>query len=205
MKKVLCFGDSNTYGFNPENGGRYSKNERWSGVLSAMLGKEWTIIEAGCNNRTAFSDSPEGLEKTGYKSLINYLDKDITHVVLAIGINDLQKIYNPTLEEFYVGIKKLVNIVRENTDNTKIILCSPSVINEDILNSWFVSLFDECAIEKSLKLSEIYQRVSLECDCLFLDLNKIVTVSQIDGLHYSVDAHKQIAETLSGTLTSSYY
>ena len=37
MKKILCYGDSNTYGFIPETGARYSEHERWSGILKELL------------------------------------------------------------------------------------------------------------------------------------------------------------------------
>ncbi len=37
MKNILCFGDSNTYGYNPENGGRYDDASRWTGILQDIL------------------------------------------------------------------------------------------------------------------------------------------------------------------------
>ena len=49
MKKILCFGDSNVYGFNPQNGSRYKEFERWSSLIK---NNGYEIIEAGCNNRT---------------------------------------------------------------------------------------------------------------------------------------------------------
>ena len=60
MKKILCYGDSNTFGYNPETGGRYDKNTRWSGILSYLLKENYEIIEEGMNNRTAFFKNPEG-------------------------------------------------------------------------------------------------------------------------------------------------
>ncbi len=68
MKEILCFGDSNTFGFIPGSGQRYNKTERWSGILSGLLSENYRIIEAGCNNRTAFSPNPEGDLFTGTKS-----------------------------------------------------------------------------------------------------------------------------------------
>ena len=59
-KRILCFGDSNTYGFIPENGLRYDENTRWTGILKKISGDEFQIIEAGGNNRTGFTDSVDG-------------------------------------------------------------------------------------------------------------------------------------------------
>lgn len=52
MTTILCYGDSNTYGYNPVNGLRYPKGVRWTGVLQKMLGEEYEVIEEGCNGRT---------------------------------------------------------------------------------------------------------------------------------------------------------
>ena len=49
MTTILCYGDSNTYGYNPVNGLRYPKDVRWTGVLQKMLGEEYVVIEEGCN------------------------------------------------------------------------------------------------------------------------------------------------------------
>ena len=60
MTTILCYGDSNTYGYNPVNGLRYPKGVRWTGVLQKMLGEEYEVIEEGCNGRTTvFEDAKE--------------------------------------------------------------------------------------------------------------------------------------------------
>lgn len=107
MKRILCFGDSNTYGYNPHNGNRYDKNTRWTGVLQKLAGENYEIVEAGGNNRTAFSDNPDGIQFTGYKLLPEYLKENYETIILAIGINDLQIFYNPAIEEFENGIRFL--------------------------------------------------------------------------------------------------
>ena len=53
MKKVLCFGDSNTWGYNPSTKDRFPKEIRWTGILQGKLGSEDTkIIEEGLVGRT---------------------------------------------------------------------------------------------------------------------------------------------------------
>ena len=52
MTTILCYGDSNTYGYNPVNGLRYPKDVRWTGVLQKLLGEQYAVIEEGCNCRT---------------------------------------------------------------------------------------------------------------------------------------------------------
>ena len=196
MKKILCFGDSNTFGYNPNNGSRYNENSRWTGILKNLCKNNYEIIEAGCNNRTAFSNNPDGIQFTGYKVLPEYLKEIYDTIILAIGINDLQKFYNPTLEEFETGIENIIKKIRENNPNCDIIILSPSYITENILNSNFRFMFNETSIEKSKQITPIYEKIANEYNCKFLDLNKIVTTSKIDGLHYDIEEHKKISQSI---------
>lgn len=196
MKKILCFGDSNTYGYNPHSGNRYDKNTRWTGVLQKLAGSDYEIIEAGGNNRTAFSDNPNGIQFTGYILLPQYLKENYETIILAIGINDLQKFYNPSIKEFEKSIRYFVSITVEQAPESKLIMLSPSHIEENILNSNFRFLFDKTSIEKSKKITAIYEKIAGEYNCKLLDLNKIVKTSKIDGLHYEPEEHKKIAESV---------
>ena len=89
-KRILCFGDSNTYGYDPK-GGRYDEDTRWTMRLQTQLGPEYTVIEEGFNGRTCVYDDPiEG----GYKSGAAYLPPCLmSHapldvVILMLGTND---------------------------------------------------------------------------------------------------------------------
>ena len=54
MTTILCYGDSNTYGYNPVNGLRYPKDVRWTGVLQKLLGEQYAVIEEGCMEEQQF-------------------------------------------------------------------------------------------------------------------------------------------------------
>lgn len=198
MKKILCFGDSNTYGFIPQSGLRYDKNTRWTGILQSLCGSDFSIIEGGCNNRTAFVDNPAGAEQTGYKILPEYFTKDYFDiVVLAIGINDLQLFFKPTLKEFEQGIEKLIKITKDLSPNAKIILVCPSKLDlAGIKSGVFNYQFDEISVEKSYHLPQIYKKLAEKHACKLVDLNEIAKVSPLDGLHFSAESHKTIAENL---------
>ena len=196
MKKVLCFGDSNTYGFNPINGTRYAKSERWSGILQGLTKGDFQIVEAGCNNRTAFSENPAGKMMTGIKILPECLTDNFDIVIIAVGINDLQFSYDVKISDYEIGIERLINIVKEKLPSAKIILLSPSEISENILNSFFANLFDEKSIEKSKLLSSIYEKIANKYNCEILDLNKIATPSKTDGFHYEIEEHNKIANCI---------
>lgn len=194
MKKVLCFGDSNTYGYNPESGARYPSSIRWTGVLAELLGSGYKVIEAGANNRTCFTDSIDGTESTGYKILPKFLDSGLSSIIFAIGINDVQKFYRPTKEDIENGIEMFIDKAKSICPQSKIILASPSSMTEDILKGGFSVLFDKISVEKSELIRLIYEKTAKRKNCIFADLSKIATVSPLDGLHYSPDGHKKIAQ-----------
>lgn len=53
MKTVLCFGDSNTYGYDPADyfGYTYPQSKRWTSVAERILGSGYRVINEGLNGR----------------------------------------------------------------------------------------------------------------------------------------------------------
>ena len=49
MKTILCYGDSNTWGYNAETTGRYPPETRWPNVMARELGDGYTVIPEGLN------------------------------------------------------------------------------------------------------------------------------------------------------------
>ena len=196
MKKILCFGDSNTWGYIPNLGTRYDENTRWTLILQNLLGKNYKIVEAGCCNRTCFIDNPDGIEQTGYKILPKYLDNTFDVVIFALGINDIQKFFNPSLDDIKKGIENLINITKNMCPKAKIIVISPARLSNSIKSDYFKNQFDAISIEKSIHFPEIYKKTAEENNCLFFDWDKIVEVSTLDGLHFSKESHYKIAQKL---------
>ncbi len=66
MIRIVCFGDSNTWGFRPDQPfQRYADDVRWTGVLQRELGDSFTVIEEGLNGRTTIWDDPFGEYRNG--------------------------------------------------------------------------------------------------------------------------------------------
>lgn len=204
LKKILCFGDSNTYGYIPNNGARYDKNTRWTGVLSLLSHGKFEIIEDGCNNRTAFAANPAGKIFTGYEILPELLTDDFDAVVLAIGINDTQFLYNLSSIEIASGVEKLINIVKVKSPQAKILLVAPSILTDDVLNGNFACLFDRTSIEKSRQLPLLYKKIAEKQNIEFFDLNSVAKTSSLDGLHYAPEQHLKIAQVIFTILSELF-
>lgn len=137
MKKILCFGDSNTYGFNPKNGSRFNEKIRWAGQIKEKLKNKFEIIEQGQNNRCGFTENKESIELSGGIAIEKYLKLSPDIVILAIGINDLQKIYKNDEKTIYEGLKSLILKIK-SYGISNIILLTPSILKENILNNFLI-------------------------------------------------------------------
>ena len=105
MKKIVCYGDSNTFGFNPKNGSRFDENTRWTSVLQNISKTKYEVINEGMCNRTGFVDNPKGDLYSSQKHFPKLLEKsdNIDILILSVGTNDLQFQYNiefKTVEKF---------------------------------------------------------------------------------------------------------
>jgi len=196
MYTIFCFGDSNTFGFNPQTGGRYEKNSRWTGILSELLGNNYNVINHGKNNRTFFSKNPTDSEISGLKALPDRLKGKIDLIIVSLGANDTQIVYNNKEEDYINAINSICTIIREYSDTVKIILTAPPVLSESVLDSYFSSMFDKSSILKSELLPKIYKETAKKLRIQYVDFNEIAPVSNIDGLHYTKESHIKIAEKL---------
>ena len=203
MKTILCYGDSNTYGYDPATGRRYPADVRWTGVLRGLLGQDFSVIEEGCNGRTSvFLDPVEG-----WKRGIDYLrpclntHKPVDLVVLMLGTNDLKVFYHASLEDIVNGVAELIDIIHDFTAEkqdyrAKVLLVAPALIGEDIENSPFNSDFDRTAIERSKGFAMAFEDLADRKGCLYFDAAKVAKVSELDQLHLSKEAHGNLARGL---------
>ena len=207
QKAIVCYGDSNTYGFNPKNGMRYPQNVRWTGKLAEFLGDAYQIVEEGCNGRTTVFDDP--IE--GWKNGLTYVKpclnshKPVDIVILMLGSNDLKRTFGASAEDIANGAKRLVEEIYDFADHKqgfrpKVILVSPPVIGSAIFNSSFSYAFDETAIKRSEEFAKYYMQVAKSCDCTFVDAAQYVVSSDVDGLHLSEEAHEALAIALRETV-----
>lgn len=197
MKNILCYGDSNTFGFNPKDNSRYDENTRWTAVLQKNLGAEYKVINEGMPNRTGFVDNPEGILFSSQKHFPETLSKidSLYSLILAIGTNDLMFQYNITFDTVEKGLNNLIKIAKEKTNN--VIIIPPTILKENILNSFFGSMFDKTSITKSKEIGKIFKQIADKNACRYFDINEFAEPSDFDGLHYDEKTHKLIADRLA--------
>lgn len=196
-KKIICYGDSNTFGYNPKDSSRFDENNRWTAIMQKNLEKEYIVINEGVCDRTGFVDNPKGFLFSASKHFPKFIEKseEIDLLILWLGTNDLQFQYNINIEMIENGLINLIELAKTKAKN--IIIISPVVLNENVLKGYFNYQFDETSIIKSRKITEIYEKIAQVNNCSYFDINKYVKPSDLDGLHYDENSHKQIAINLT--------
>ena len=197
MIKILCYGDSNTWGYiSGSDHQRYGENERWTKILSKKLGDKFEIIEEGLNSRTLISnDERPGKEgKNGFQYLIPCLDTHdpIDLVIIMLGTNELKKVYKKSMEEigkiFEEYFVKVILNRRSQIVNKypKLLIIAPPIVNKECGEKY------EGAHEKSLKMNEIYKKIAQSNNCYFVD--NIGLKAGIDGIHLTKESHRLLSD-----------
>ncbi|MBQ6362356.1 MAG: SGNH/GDSL hydrolase family protein [Lachnospiraceae bacterium] len=203
--RILCFGDSLTWGYHPVRQDRMGEDERWTGVLQSLLGERYRIIEEGQNSRTIATDDPTEGEKNGLKYIIPCLEsqRPLDLMILMLGTNDTKKRYCYSacdiageMEQFLEKVQAYNHFHLEG--KLKILLVAPPAISSEAAGNTMTDSFDLARSEKIMKeLRELYQQLAETYGCDFFDASKVVHVSPVDGVHLDPEEGKKLAEALA--------
>jgi len=212
MKTILCYGDSNTWGYVPGSMNlekmevaRYPFDVRWTGRLQKILGNDYLIIEEGlCGRTTNIEAFPNvsGEIRSGktYLPPCLFSHAPLDLVIIMLGVNDLQPAYNRSAQEAALGIAELIQIIQSTSYGVtmqlppKILLIGyPLVDNRDDL---FFGIFNG-AFPKSKQFPSLCSEIAKRYGCEYLDMSPHIQMSAIDGLHFDEKAHEKFANLLA--------
>jgi lysophospholipase L1-like esterase len=203
MKMILCYGDSNTWGYDPETGERFPPDVRWTGVLDAELGDGYSVIEEGLNGRTTVRDDPVEEHKNGRDYLRPCLasHRPLDLIVVSLGVNDLKARFSASASDVADGAGVLVDIAQKsgagpNGQSPHVLLIAPPAVGQ------LTELADmfESAGTKSRDFPRHYRRVAEKCGCELLDASEVVASSDLDGIHLEEDEHRKLGEAVAARI-----
>jgi lysophospholipase L1-like esterase len=199
-KTVLCYGDSNTWGYSPVDGTRYARDVRWPGVLRNELGAGYLVIEEGLSGRTTVWDDPIEGYKNGKEYLIPCLEthKPVDLVIILLGTNDLKMRFSVPASDIANGAGVLVDTVLKSATGPNgkaplVLLLAPPPVAE---LTDFAEMF-EGAEAKSERFSAHYWRVAQEKGCAFMDTAQVIASSNLDGIHFEPEEHKKLGRAVA--------
>ena len=205
MKKILCFGDSNTYGYIPGGGGgRYDSDTRWTGILSDKLFPfGYKVIEGGRNGRTTVFEDERSADRNGSNVLGAMLRENdpLYMVIIMLGTNDCKRKFSADADMITGGMEVLISMIRAFSPDIRILLVAPAEINPVVICQDPLEGFDEESVEKSRQLKEKYRELARKTDCELFCAGDIVKADLADGVHLSAESHRTLAEGLYEYIT----
>ena len=215
-KRILCFGDSNTFGWIANLEGparRYPSHIRWTGRLAALLGPDAEIIEEGLGGRTLRDNFTvgsgvhvpgAGLCGRDYlpACLLSHLPLDA--VVIMLGSNDMKSALGRSEADIAEGMAELADIVLGfpwegllDYPRPRLLLVSPPHIGERKMALAGERYVD--APRKSRALAGLYREVAASRNVFFLDAALCLTDEPAgeahgpDGMHLNEADHEKLA------------
>ena len=206
-KRILCFGDSNTYGVNP-SGGRFDEETRWPMRLQRLLGGSCTVIEEGFGGRTCVFDDPvEG----GFKSGAQYLPpclmshNPLDVIVLMLGTNDAKLRFQMTARTVAEAMMQLVRLCRlygigPDGNPPRVLLVAPPPVCDNVMDTLFSDIFGERAVQVTKGFHAEFQKISRLMRCDYLNAGEYVSASRTDAVHLTAEGHLRLAEAVAEKL-----
>lgn len=205
MKKILVYGDSNTWGDNFITGERISDEKQWINILKKKYDKEYIFLQEGLPGRLAGNEEITKKYKNGKDTFISTFrtNAPVDTIIISLGTNDLQLKYNKTSEKIINDLLWYKETLEEsfsdvedrkkyfNEKNLKIIYILP--INFD----YKVNAREIFSSECERKRQEIIKYFKNQ------NINIIISDDMDlfeDGIHLSYQGHEKMAELVEKEL-----
>lgn len=206
QRALLCFGDSNTWGHDPQTQRRFPRSIRWPGRLQTALGGAWYVIEEGLNGRTTTLDSALLPGRNGLDYLGPCLESHapLDAVLIFLGTSDLADRYAMTATDIARAAARLATAVARSDTGVDgaaplpILACPPPLGETTWDEGW------SGAAAKAAVLPERFSAVANQLGLKLLNLGTVTRYSPVDGIHLDADGHAAVARLVEETLRSLF-
>ena len=187
MKQMICYGDSNTYGYDPASpfGGRYPAEVRWTGRVRRA---GWDVLNAGMNGREIplrdweREEAVRAMEAAG----------DAALAVVMLGTNDLLKTRELTAEDAAERMETFLRYLLAHTalESGRLLLVAPPPLRP---GTWV----NEARLPaESARLGACYASLARELGTGFADAGAWGVELTFDGVHFTAAGHAAFAAGL---------
>ena len=210
MKRhIVCFGDSNTFGYcaDPkdcaDSGGRFNEDERWPQLLQKALGEEYLVIEEGLCGRTTVFNDPFSDTRSGLDYIIPCVSSHgpVDLLIIMLGTNDVKERFASSPACIGMGMGRLISAAMPHcswgSKGVNVLVIAPPHIHEEIYQTSHANTMGAGCVEKSRELAHFYKVYCQRPGVHHLDAQEIgCELNQIDHLHLTKKGHATLAERL---------
>lgn len=204
-KKIVCFGDSLTWGFDPDTHLRMADEGRWTTVMKKNLGDDYEVIEEGQCGRTIATDDPAEGEKSGIRYIVPCLESHnpLDLLIIMLGTNDCKRKFSYSARDIAGEMQRMVEKVLAFNrfkcgDSFKVLIVAPPKISNAVTPSWLGDMFGyDSSVKVSADLADWYKQVAEMYGCLFMDASEYAVVSESDGIHMDAANQAKLGEQMA--------
>ena len=180
--RILCFGDSNTYGYDPRGflGDRYGSEDCWVDLLAKRTGHR--VINAGANGRE--------IPRNPYTLRLLTEQAPVDIVLVMLGTNDL--LQGASSKEATARMEAFLTPLFPHCK--QILLMAPPPMKR---GAW-VPTYE--LVAESIQLAEEYKLLAQKLNIPYIDTRHWNIELTFDGVHFTELGHHTFAENLGKEL-----
>jgi lysophospholipase L1-like esterase len=204
MEHIFVYGDSLTWGIVPGTRRRLPFEHRWPIVMEAELaaaGRRVRVIEDALNGRRTVWEDPFKAGRRGLAGLEQRIEVNspLSLVLLMLGTNDFQSMYDHNAWHAAQGVATLVQAVRSAPIEPDMPVPGGAVIAPPLPRAARGEMAGKFAgaERRSVGLTDAYRQMAADLGCRFFDASSVVTTSPVDGVHLDADQHAALGKALA--------
>ena len=189
--KLLLYGDSNTYGYDPRGmlGMRYPEDIRWTTLVSRALSGRYDVIAKGMNGRELPS-LPRDV-----RILENLTDslKENDIFFIMLGTNDILLTNHPDASVAVNKMEKILGWIKSESRPFSTIVIGPPLIEDSIgdMRAYHV---------ESRRMNDGYEKLCSQYGVTYYDAAAWNVPLTFDGVHISEEGQEVFAQKLLETI-----
>lgn len=189
MKRILCYGDSNTYGYAPHSylGGRCPKHIRWTGLLEQA---GWNVVNEGENGREI--PTREWQVQAAARAVNRAAPVDV--VTIMLGGNDLLQNAAFTAEDVAARMERFLRNLTAHIMGIQLLLIAPPPMRP---GQW---VNEKRLLTESTRLGMCYRTLTETLGIGFADAGLWNVETTYDGVHFSEAGRAAFAKGLLSQL-----
>ena len=214
-KRILVFGDSNSWGWIPQATGvpseRYPPEQQWPRVMQGLLGTDYEVVIDALSGRTTDAPDPgapmtgAALDGSAYLPAAIAAHFPLDLVVIMLGTNDTKAVFKRSPFQIALGAGKLVGIVQSSGNMfgggwysypaPRVLLVAPPPLGKQtVLAETFKG---DVGVERSKGLAAVYRKIAEAAGVNYFDAASAIQTDGSDGVHFSGETQRKLGAAIT--------